>query len=160
MRRAASELLAGVDRAGRGQAPPATTLTVWVGWSARELSEFKKVVAEYDQKNADVNVKVVGSINDDKIIASLRAGNAPDVVSSFTSANVGVYCKSGGWIDLEPFLEQDKIDVNQFPAATRTTRSTRARCALPLLADVYGFYYNKKLFKAAGLNGRRRRSHS
>ena len=25
------------------------------------------------------------------------------------------------------------------------------RCALPLLADVYGFYYNKKMFKAAGL---------
>ena len=25
------------------------------------------------------------------------------------------------------------------------------RCALPLLADVYGFYYNKQLFKQAGL---------
>ena len=38
----------------------ATKLTVWVGWSARELSEFKKVVAEYDKKNAGVEVKVVG----------------------------------------------------------------------------------------------------
>ena len=77
-------------------------LTVWVGWSARELSEFKKVAAEYDTQEPAVEVKVVGGINDDKIIAALRGGNAPDVVSSFTSTNVGVYCPSGGWIDLAP----------------------------------------------------------
>jgi multiple sugar transport system substrate-binding protein len=132
----------------------ATELTVWVGWSARELNEFKKVVAEYDRRNAGVTVKVVGSINDDKIIASLRAGDAPDVVSSFTSQNVGIYCSSGGWIDLGPLLKRDKVDVNQFPAATRYyTQYKGTRCALPLLADVYGLYYNKALFAEAGLKG-------
>jgi multiple sugar transport system substrate-binding protein len=134
-----------------GTAAP-KTLTVWVGWSARELSEFKKVVAEYDRKNAAVQIKVVGGINDDKIIAALRGGNAPDVVSSFTSANVGVYCPSGGWVDLDPYLKRDKIDKSIFPAATMYyTQYEGKRCALPLLADVYGFYYNKALFKAAGL---------
>ena len=142
----------GAERAPARRA--ATQLTIWVGWSARELSEFKKVVAEYDRKNPDVTVKVVGSINDDKIIASLRAGNAADVVSSFTSQNVGIYCKSGGWIDLAPYLKRDKIDMSQFPAATRYyTQYQGTRCALPLLADVYGFYYNKKLFREAGLTG-------
>ena len=130
----------------------ATALTVWVGWSARELSEFKKVVAEYDRKNADVTVKVVGGIVDDKILAALRSGNAPDVVSSFTSANVGIYCPSGGWIDLAPYLKKDNISTSIFPAATLYyTQYKGKRCALPLLADVYGFYYNKTLFKAAGL---------
>src|SRR6476620_1339646 len=130
----------------------ATTLTVWVGWSARELSEFKKVVQEYDAKNKDVEVKVVGGINDDKIIAALRAGNGPDVVSSFTSSNVGIYCSSGGWIDLAPYLQKDGISTSIFPAATMYyTQFTGTRCALPLLADVYGFYYNKALFKKAGL---------
>jgi multiple sugar transport system substrate-binding protein len=131
----------------------AEELEVWVGWSARELNEFKKVVAEYDKKNAKVTVKVVGAINDDKITAALRSGDGPDVVSSFTSQNVGVYCGTGGWIDLGPLLKQDKIDVNIFPAATRQyTQYKGTRCALPLLADAYGFYYNKRLFKAAGLN--------
>jgi multiple sugar transport system substrate-binding protein len=130
----------------------ATTLTVWVGWSARELNEFKKVAAEYDKSNPAVTVKVVGGINDDKIIAALRGGNAPDVVSSFTSANVGIYCPSGGWVDLGPYLKRDKVDMNQFPAATLYyTQFKGKRCALPLLADVYGFYYNKALFAAAGL---------
>ena len=82
----ASGTLAAPERA----AADVTNLTIWVGWSTRELNEFKKVVAEYDAKNANVSVKVVGSINDDKITAALRSGNVPDVVSSFTSQNVGV----------------------------------------------------------------------
>jgi multiple sugar transport system substrate-binding protein len=129
----------------------ATKLTIWVGWSARELKEFKSVVSEYDAKNKDVEVKVVGGINDDKIIAAMRAGNAPDVVSSFTSQNVGIYCSSGGWIDLAPYLKKSGISESIFPAATRYyTQYKGTRCALPLLADVYGFYYNKKLLAAAG----------
>ena len=132
----------------------ATGLTVWVGWSARELSEFKKVVQEYDAKHPDVEVKVVGGINDDKIIAALRGGNAPDVVSSFTSSNVGIYCPSGGWIDLAPYMKKDGIKTSLFPASTMYyTQYQGKRCALPLLADVYGFYYNKAIFKAAGIKG-------
>jgi multiple sugar transport system substrate-binding protein len=135
----------------RTRGTQATTLTIWVGWSARELSEFKKVVQEYDAKHADVTVKVVGGINDDKIIASLRTGNGADVVSSFTSQNVGIYCSSGGWIDLAPYLKQDKIDMGQFPKTTQYyTEYKGTRCALPLLADVTGLYYNKKLLAAAG----------
>jgi multiple sugar transport system substrate-binding protein len=131
----------------------ATTITIWVGWSAgHELTEFKKVVAEYDQKHPDVNVKVVGGINDDKILAAIRSGNVPDVVSSFTSANVGIYCPSGGWIDLDPLLKRDKIDVDIFPATSRYyTQYKGTRCALPLLADATGLYYNKTLFRKAGL---------
>jgi multiple sugar transport system substrate-binding protein len=135
-------------------AAKAENITIWVGWSARELKAFKKIVAEYDKKHSDVNVKVVGGINDDKITASIRSGNVPDVVSSFTSANVGSYCKSGAWIDLKPFLSKDKLNVNVFPKTSQYyTQYNGKRCALPLLADVYGLYYNKKMFKAAGLKG-------
>jgi multiple sugar transport system substrate-binding protein len=132
----------------------ATNITIWVGWSAAELKAFKGVVAEYDRNHPEVTVKVVGGINDDKITAAIRSGNVPDVVSSFTSANVGNYCKSGAWIDLKPFLTKDKIDVAMFPKTSQYyTQYNGKRCALPLLADVYGFYYNKQMFKAAGLKG-------
>jgi multiple sugar transport system substrate-binding protein len=133
--------------------PKADKLTIWVGWSAgHELVEFKKVVSEYDAKNKNVDITVVGGIVDDKIIAALRSGNVPDVVSSFQSNNVGIFCPSGSWIDLAPYLKRDKINVNIFPAASRYyTQYKGIRCALPLLADTFGFYYNKTLFKKAGL---------
>jgi multiple sugar transport system substrate-binding protein len=129
-----------------------TKLTVWVGWSARELSVFKSVVAEYDKAHSNVQVDVVGSINDNKIVAAIRAGKAPDVVSSFNSYNVGTYCATGGWIDLTSLMKQSGIKPEMFPAATRYyTAFGGKRCALPLLADTYGLYYNKSLFKAAGI---------
>src|SRR5438128_963508 len=152
----AAALAAAMAASARSFAPSSksgpTKLTVWVGWSARELGEFKKVVAEYDKAHSDVEVNVVGSINDNKITAAIRSCNAPDVVSSFTSANVGVYCGTGAWIDLAPFLKKDHVDVNQFPAATRYyTQFGGHRCALPLLADTFGLYYNKTLFRKAGI---------
>jgi len=130
----------------------ATTLTVWVGWSQRELKEFKKITSEYDAKHSDVNIKVVGGINDDKIIAAIRSGKGPDVVSSFTSANVGNYCSSGGWIDLSPLMKKDHVSANLFPKTSQYyTQYKGKRCALPFLADVYGLYYNKTLFRKAGI---------
>src|SRR3954452_1450236 len=132
-----------------------TKLTVWAGWSAgHELKVFKAVVAEYDRKHPEVTVNVVGGINDNKIVAAIRAGTAPDVVSSFNSYNVGVYCGTGGWIDLGPFLKKAGISTTDFPAATNYyTQYGGKKCALPLLADTYGLYYNKALFKKAGISG-------
>ncbi len=128
------------------------TLNVWVGWSARELKVFKSVVADYSKQNPNVTVNVTGGINDNKIVSAIRAGNAPDVVSSFNSYNVGVYCGTGGWIDLTPFLKKDGIATTDFPDATNYyTQYKGKKCALPLLADTYGLYYNKALFKKAGI---------
>jgi multiple sugar transport system substrate-binding protein len=129
-----------------------TKLTVWVGWSARELGVFKKVAGEYDKAHPDVTLTVVGSINDSKIVAAIRAGTAPDVVSSFNSYNVGVYCGTGGWIDLAGMMKQSGISTTMFPASTNYyTQYGGKKCALPLLADTYGLYYNKTLFQKAGI---------
>jgi len=131
-----------------------TKLTVWAGWSAgHELKVFKAVVAEYDKKHPEVTIDVVGGIDDNNIVAAIRSGTAPDVVSSFNSYNVGNYCGTGGWIDLAPLMKKDHIDASTFPSAPRYyTQYQGKRCALPLLADDYGLYYNKKLFKAAGIS--------
>jgi len=143
---------AGVAAATAGRAASPTKLTVWVGWSARELGVFKKVAAEYDKQHPNITLDVVGNINDQKIVAAIRAGQAPDVVSSFNSYNVGVYCGTGGWIDLSPYMKSSHISVSEFPAATQYyTQYGGKRCALPLLADTYGLYYNKVLFKKAGI---------
>src|SRR4051794_15907310 len=156
--------VAGCGGGGGASKPPAqtsgarsggpVTLKVWVGWSARELKVFKGVVADYEKANPNVTVQVTGGINDNKIVSAIRAGTAPDVVSSFNSYNVGVYCGTGGWIDLAPLMKKDGISTTQFPAATNYyTQYGGKKCALPLLADTYGLYYNKALFAKAGIKG-------
>jgi multiple sugar transport system substrate-binding protein len=146
--------LAAVGVAGRAKGTAPVELTIWVGWSGgtHELKVFKQLVEEYNAKQKAIHVKVVGDINDTKIVAAIRSGTAPDIVSSFNSYNVGNYCGTGAWIDLTPYLKKDKISISLFPAATRYyTQYGGKQCALPLLADDYGLYYNKAMFRKAGI---------
>jgi multiple sugar transport system substrate-binding protein len=143
----------GASGAGASSTAP-TKLTIWVGWSAgtHELKVFKSLVDEYNAKQKAIHVDVVGDINDTKIVAAIRSGTAPDVVSSFNSYNVGNYCGTGGWIDLTSYLKKGKISLSLFPPATRYyTQYGGKQCALPLLADDYGLYYNSAMFKKAGI---------
>lgn len=135
-----------------------TTITFWHGWSA--ASEVKAIQADVDafqKAHPNIHVKVVGNVTDDKINQALRAGgsSAPDVVSSFTTNNVGKFCSSNALADLAPFLKKDGIDpAKTFPKSMNEyTQFNGKRCALPLLGDAYALYYNKDAFKAAGIDG-------
>jgi len=129
-----------------------TNLKVWVGWTSRELSVFKKIVAEYDKKHPEVSISVVGGIDDTKIVSAIRGGNAADVTSSFDSTNVGNYCTSGAWINLKPLLQKDNLSLSLFPKTSVYYTSYKGtQCALPLLADTWGLYYNKALLQKAGI---------
>ncbi|OAR25877.1 sugar ABC transporter substrate-binding protein [Streptomyces sp. ERV7] len=133
-----------------------TTITFWHGWSApEEVKAIQANVDAFQKAHPNIHVKVVGNINDDKINQALRAGgsNAPDVVSSFTTNNVGKFCSSKAFVDLAPFLKKDGIDpAKTFPKAMNEyTQFEGRRCTLPLLGDAYALYYNKDAFKAAGI---------
>jgi multiple sugar transport system substrate-binding protein len=132
------------------------TITFWHGWSApSEVAAINANIKAFEAKHPNIHVKAVGNINDDKIKQALRAGgaNAPDVVSSFTTDNVGTFCASNVFSDLKPFLEKSGVDLDKtFPKALQDyTQFEGKRCTLPLLNDAYGLYYNKDAFKAAGI---------
>ncbi|MEK9521931.1 ABC transporter substrate-binding protein [Streptomyces sp. NPDC087908] len=134
-----------------------TTITFWHGWSdPTEVKAITDNIARFEKAHPNIKVKVVGGINDDKLGQALRAGgsNGPDVVSSFTTSNVGKFCASGALADLKPFIEKSKLDLDKtFPKVLQEyTQFEGRRCALPLLSDAYGLFYNKDAFKAAGLD--------
>ncbi|MEU0657845.1 MULTISPECIES: ABC transporter substrate-binding protein [Streptomyces] len=132
------------------------TLTFWHGWSApAEVKAVDAGIERFEAAHPNVTVKAVPNVTDDKIQQALRAGgsHAPDVVSSFTTDNVGKFCSSGAFADLAPFIEKSGIDLEKTFAKPRLdyTRFEGRRCALPLLGDAYGLYYNKDAFRKAGI---------
>src|SRR3954465_15839474 len=64
-------------------------ITLWVGFTQRELKVFKDTVKGFEKQNPGVKVRVVGGINDDKIRRASRGGKRPDVAQSFTPDNSG-----------------------------------------------------------------------
>ncbi|GAA0696634.1 ABC transporter substrate-binding protein [Kitasatospora atroaurantiaca] len=132
------------------------TITFWHGWSQdNETKAINDNVAAFEKLHPNIHVKVVANIADDKSEQALRAGgsDAPDVVSSFTTDNVGKFCSSKVWTDLTPFLKKDGVDpAKTFPAAMlKYSQFQGNQCSLPLLGDAYGLYYNKTAFAAAGI---------
>ncbi|MFF3844508.1 ABC transporter substrate-binding protein [Streptomyces sp. NPDC002328] len=134
------------------------TITFWHAWSApNEVKAVKDLVAGFEKAHPNIQVNVVGNMTDDKINQALRAGGtkAPDVISSFTTNNVGKFCTSGALVDLDPFFEKAGVDPEKtFPKAMNEyTQYQGDRCAVPLLGDAYGLYYNKTAFEKAGITG-------
>ncbi|MDX2545485.1 ABC transporter substrate-binding protein [Streptomyces sp. WI04-05B] len=133
-----------------------TTITFWHAWSApNEVAGVKALIAGFEKAHPNIHVNVVGNMTDDKMNQALRAGGskAPDVISSFTTNGVGKFCSSGALVDLNPFFKKANIDpAATFPKAmSEYTQYDGNRCAVPLLGDAYGLYYNKTAFKKAGI---------
>ena len=99
-----------------------------------------------------MKIKSVGSIDNNKIVAGIRSGNPPDVALSFETDKTGAFCSSGGWINLDSLIKRDRVNMNQFPQAVQNySKFGDKRCAMPVLADTYGLYYNTDMFKQAGI---------
>ncbi|MFJ8029906.1 ABC transporter substrate-binding protein [Streptomyces sp. NPDC096032] len=133
-----------------------TTINFWHAWSApNEVKAVGSLVAGFERAHPNIHVNVVGNMTDDKINQALRSGGdrAPDVISSFTTNNVGKFCSSGALVDLNPFFEKSGIDAQKtFPKPMNEyTQFDGNRCTVPLLGDAYGLYYNKTAFEKAGI---------
>ena len=130
------------------------TISLWVGYTGPELEVVRSVVTDFETRHPGIRVDLVGGVYDDKILAAMREGQPPTVISSFESDNFGFYASKGALLDLGPYLDRDEIDDTIFAEATRPyTRYEGRRWALPMLADAYGLYWNRALFAQAGLSG-------
>ncbi|MFF2928536.1 ABC transporter substrate-binding protein [Streptomyces mirabilis] len=134
-----------------------TTINFWHAWSAPgEIAGVKALVAGFEKTHPNIHVNIVANMTDDKINQALRSGGdkAPDVISSFTTNNVGKFCSSGALVNLNPFFKKAGIDpATTFPKAMNEyTQFDGNRCTVPLLGDAYGLYYNKDAFKKAGIS--------
>ncbi|WP_229821933.1 ABC transporter substrate-binding protein [Streptomyces netropsis] len=134
------------------------TLKFWHGWSEKkDVKAIDESIARFEKLHPNIRVKSTGNVTDATVNQALRAGggDAPDVASSFTTNNVGQYCSSGMWVDLDPFMRKTGLDKKAvFPKTLLDYTSYEGRqCALPLLADAFGMYYNVDAFEQAGISG-------
>jgi multiple sugar transport system substrate-binding protein len=128
------------------------TLTVWSGFTGRELGIWNGALDDFHKLHPNVKIKSVGSIDNNKIVAGIRSGNPPDVALSFETDKTGAFCSSGGWINLDSLIKRDNVNMNQFPQAVQNySKFGDKRCAMPVLADTYGLYYNKDMLNKAGI---------
>jgi len=130
------------------------TVQLWHFFTEREAKAIDSVVADFQSAHPNIKVTVKSGQDDSKVTQAIGAGNGPDVGLSYSTDIVGKFCSSGAWVDLTPYIQRDKVDLNKLNATTRQyTQFDGKRCAMPFLADAYGLFYNKDLFAKAGISG-------
>jgi multiple sugar transport system substrate-binding protein len=136
-----------------GDSTGPVTITFWHGWSQpHEVAAIKANIAAFEKLHPNIKVVTTPNVTDDKILQGIRGGSGPDVISSFTTDNVGEFC-NGALVDLDPMLEESGIDKSSTFVKTMVdyTQYQGKQCTLPLLGDAYGLYYNQDAFAAAGI---------
>ena len=81
----------------------------------------------------------------------------PKIISRKAEYDLGVTAKEKlirDVLDLDPFLHKTGVDKTKvFPKSLLQYTSFEVKqCALPLLADAFGMYYNKDAFEKAGIS--------
>jgi len=150
-------LAAGCTGTPASQAPAdasaPVTIKFWHGWSQpHEVAAIQANIKAFEKLHPNITVVSTPNVTDDKLLQGIRSGSGPDVVSSFTTDNVGLFC-NGALTDLNPLLQKAGIDKNAVFVKTMVdyTQYQGKQCTLPLLGDAMGLYYNKAMFAAAGI---------
>jgi len=151
--------LAGCSGSGGGADKPASaapthlegTVSLWHFFSDREADVIQSVVDDFEKKYPDVKVEVHSGQDDEKITKAIAAGKDVDVAISYSTDIVGTFCSSGAFIDLKPYIDRDKVDLGNLSAMPKSyTEFDGTRCAMPMLADAFGLYYNKDILQKFG----------
>jgi len=125
--------------------------------SKRECTEWQNSFKDgFESTYPWITVDAKCGVTEEQQIAAINAGNPPDVFLSFGVDNVGKFCDTGAWTDLNQYIDDPAVgfDRSIFPAAALTYTSFEGtQCSLPFLTDTTGLYYNLDLFEQAGLSG-------
>jgi multiple sugar transport system substrate-binding protein len=130
------------------------TLTLWSFYTRPEYPKYNQILQQFEQQYPWITVNHVGGKSPQDILRAINSGTAPDVAIEAGPDNVAKYCSTGAFVDLDPTIKAEKLDIAKIipPAALKFTAYQGKQCALPVLSDAYGLYYNNKMFADAGIS--------
>ncbi len=116
-------------------------------------SQSVKIFEEYNKAQSDIVVKATYGATPQQMVAAESAGKPPDVFFDCGNGNIGTWATTGVVKDLTPYVQKSHFDLNRLTSAARQLISYSGHVwAMPYLTDEYMLLWNKKLFKAAGLD--------
>jgi multiple sugar transport system substrate-binding protein len=130
-------------------------LTMWDNNTFADLAkQLDAIMLAYEQTQPRVKLNLVHSQDLPKTLTAIAAGTGPDIVWLWDGSEpIGSWADNNAIAPLDPYIAASNYDLNQLvPAALNTTTYRGQVYGLPLVADAYWLWWNKALFKDAGLD--------
>lgn len=139
-----------------GASAKQVTLKVFLRESNLQEYEWeKKVLAAFEDQNPDIKIEIITEAGGDygnKLVALWAAGEAPDVWDH--GGPVRDYVEKGWLLDLMPYVERDKAELNIkdfFPGAWAAYRSDGKQWGMPFMSVPSFLWVNMELLDQSGL---------
>jgi multiple sugar transport system substrate-binding protein len=168
-------VLAGAGLAACAGAPPAAAPTAqesaaatppqaggervtirWQDWPDWE-PKIDVILAEMERQLPHIKVEFepLGEGFEDKTLAAMVAGTAPDVTTGWGPI-FRVWAEKGQLLDLQPFVDRDLTaeqiaDFHKWQWDGFVSRDTKIRFAMPFYVNLIMLYYNKQAFDEEGV---------
>jgi len=130
-------------------------LAFWNYWDGKNGEVIQALVDKYNKEHAGVEIKNVFIGWDQlrtKLITAAAGGEVPDVTAG-DMAWIPQLVAAAALVDLKPYIEKAGVNLNDFyPELLKIDRYGDKIYALPVSTNNLELFYNKDLFKAAGLD--------
>ena len=151
--------LAGCSSGGSGGGKLSSgPIKIWYSNNAQEVSWGKATVALWNKAHPDQQVTgeqiPAGSSSEEVITAAIAAGNAPCLVFNGSPSAISGWVKQGGLVPLNDFADGvSAIEGRSGATVAAEYKSTDGKYyQLPWKSNPVMIFYNKDMFKAAGLD--------
>jgi len=128
------------------------TVQFWARTVSKTLAQ--KLVGEFNATHKNLQVKLtLTSINDDvtSLATSIRAGDPPDVVG-LNDIDMPTFTSNGSFMNLTSQIDKLPYKADLSPGHMGLATYNGKLYGVPYWADLSVLWYNKTLFKQAGLN--------
>ena len=149
-------LAAACSSSSSGGSSSGVTLTYWASNQGTSLENDKAVLQpELDKFKAQtgitVNLQVIGWADLlNRILAATTSGQGPDVLNIGNTWSASLQA-TGAFLPFDSATMSQIGDKSQFLSLSATGAAGQDPVGLPVYANAYGLYYNKKMFAAAGI---------
>lgn len=127
----------------------------WNGYTGPDRLAVEKLVAQFNESNADVKIRMEIMPWDSlyqKLLPALIAGNGPDVIG-FSAGRVPEYAAAGKLEALDDYFKNSSLKRDVLvPGLIQAGTYKGKLYAVPMAFASMVMYYNKDHFKAAGLD--------
>ncbi len=132
-------------------------ITIWYSNNEQEVAWGKAMVSEWNAAHADQQITgqeiPAGKSSEEVIGAAITAGTAPCLVFNTAPSAVGQFQRQGGLVDLAKFPDgASYIAERSGEVANQYKASDGGFYQLPWKSNPVMIFYNKDLFKKAGLD--------
>ena len=135
--------------------PSEGVVDVWATWGD-DSSQLQALFDQFSQSSS-IPVKVTTRVGSDELLKSLESAEPPDLVILSSSDLIGAYNEQGLVESLDHWIASTGIALDDIYAAPRAqcTGPEGMQLCLPWGCDVDALFWNKDLFRAAGLDPER-----